>query len=81
MNIQDLLDRLQARNVAVSADKDELVLNGPRGALDAELASLIRENKQALLEELRKKGAKTEGRPLGRKGDGFKITPDRKSVV
>jgi amino acid adenylation domain-containing protein len=81
MNIQDLLDRLHARNVAVSADKDEVVLNGPRGALDAGLVSLIRENKQALLEELRKKGAKAEGRPLGRKSDGFKITPELLSLV
>ena len=76
MNIQELLDRLQARNVALGADKGELVLNGPRGALNAELIALIRENKLALLEELAKRGTKAEAATAPKRSMSFRITPD-----
>ncbi len=53
MSASSILRELAALGAGLRADGDQLLVDAPKGAITAELASRIREHKQALLEAVR----------------------------
>ena len=53
MKIDELFTRLRSADVILDLDGDELCVNAPSGAIDAELKGLLTRNKTAIIDALR----------------------------
>ena len=76
MNAQALLQLLEDKQIHVHADRGELVVRAPRGAIDQALGEKLKREKGALLAELER-----IGRERGARNSNRRITPDMVTLV
>ena len=55
MTLENLFRLLEEKNIRVHADRDELVVRAPRGAMDPDLAEVLKKSKAELLVALQRK--------------------------
>ncbi|AKJ29411.1 non-ribosomal peptide synthetase [Caldimonas brevitalea] len=73
MNVESLLALLEEKRIRIHADDGELVVQAPRGALDAGLAASLKSRKGELLQTLQRRPAVTTPRRI--------ITPEMLTLV
>ena len=78
MKMEDIFKLCEAKSIRIFREQDELVVQAPRGAMNTELATLLRENKQNLLESLLLVDVAADTTDTG---FNFKITPDMLTLV
>ncbi len=61
MTVLELLGQLRARGIELRADGDKLVVDAPKGALDATLAAELRQRKPELMAFLQSGAAASSG--------------------
>ncbi|WP_052691930.1 non-ribosomal peptide synthetase [Teredinibacter purpureus] len=79
MTMDDIFELCNQKSIRVYRDKDQLVVKAPKGAMNAEIAALLKDNKNALLERLL-----TDSQAGGTAADEiftFRITPEMLTLV
>ncbi|SMC30000.1 AMP-binding enzyme, partial [Andreprevotia lacus DSM 23236] len=82
MSFENLLGKLDEKQIRVQLDAGELVIRAPRGAMNAELAAELKQYKAQLLTHLQAL-EQASGAPvvLGEARPAFRITPDMLTLV
>ncbi len=63
MNIFELIKLLNSKNIQVTVDDDKLKIDAPKGSMSQEILSLLKENKQKLVNTLSNSSAKQTNIP------------------